>query len=193
MHLIHYKKPLFLGKGNTSSISGLNNSLEAKINGVHFTCPLGLTALTPQDFDRKRAVLSFCSSFPCHFALSCFLNFSSWIWVLLWAFLTEFLIQDPLSHSVLLCEWHVLFQFTDGEDLVAICYFMLWDLCFFGALLWYALFLWKKWLLRASWPFFLIHGMGSFIYDKLSHSISNPAGLVLSPLWVFKMWSGWSL
>ena len=86
----------------------------------------------------------------------------------------NFLIQDPLSHSVLLCEWHVLFQFTDGEDLVAICYFMLWDLCFFGALLWYALFLWKKWLLRASWPFFLIHGMGSFIYDKLSHSVSTP-------------------
>ena len=126
-------KPIWLcieliGRGNTSSVSSLNNSLEAKINGFHFTCPLGLTALTPQYFDRKRAVLSFCSSFPCHFALPCFLNFSSWIWVLPWAFLNEFLIQDPLSHSVLLCEWHVLFQFTDGEDLVAICYFMLWDL-----------------------------------------------------------------
>ena len=76
MHQIHYKKPLFSGKGNTSSVSGLNNYWEAKINGVHLTCPLGFTASTPQYFDRKWTVLSFCSSFPCHFVLLCSLNFS---------------------------------------------------------------------------------------------------------------------
>ena len=69
MHQIHYKKPLFSGKGNTSSVSGLNNYCEAEINGVHFTCSLGFTASTPQDFDRKLTVLSFCSSFPCYFVL----------------------------------------------------------------------------------------------------------------------------
>ena len=31
MHQTHYKKPLFSGKGKTSSVSGLNNYWEAKI------------------------------------------------------------------------------------------------------------------------------------------------------------------
>ena len=91
----------------------------------------------------SHAILHFCAfwTLVLHYESSC------------GPFLLNFLIQDPLSHSVLLCEWHVLFQFTDGEDLVAICYFMLWALFFFGALLWYTLSLWRKWLLRASWPF----------------------------------------
>ena len=96
-HLIHYRKPFFLGKGNTSSVSGLNNSLEAKINGVHFTCPLGLTALTPQDFARERAVLSFCSSFPCHFALPCFLTLVLWYEFSCGPFLLNFILNSGSS------------------------------------------------------------------------------------------------
>ena len=154
MHQFHYKKPLFSGKGNTSSVSGLNNCWEGKINGVHFTCPLGFTASTPQDFDRKWTVLPFCSSFPCHLYF-CFLNFSSLVGVLLRAFLTEFYFKFRILYPIVsFCVNDIIFisihgrRGSCGHLLLYALRFML-----FGALLWYALFLWKKWLLRDFSPF----------------------------------------
>ena len=79
MHQIHYKKPLFSGKGNTSSVSGLNNYLEAKINGVHFTCPLGFKDSTPQDSGKSEQYYPFVPHSHAILYFLCFLNLSSLI------------------------------------------------------------------------------------------------------------------
>ena len=111
---------------------------------------------------------------PMPTALLCLLNFSSFdmspsVGLSYWI-----LIQDPLSHSVLLCEWYVSYFLIHGRRgscghlVLYALRLMLFKRCFDMSC-----FFQESWLL-ISFSFFLFYGMGSFIYDKLSHSASSP-------------------
>ena len=173
MHHLHYKKPLVSGKGKTSSVSGLNNYWEAKINGVHFTCPLGSTALTPQDLTESEQYYPFV---PHSHAILyfCFLNFSSLVWVLLRAFLTEFYFIFRILYPIVsFCVNDIFFYFNSRTErilwpCVTLCFeiYASWSfalLCFVPL---------EEVTLKSFLTLFLIHGMGSFICDKLCHSVS---------------------
>ena len=70
------------------------------------------------------------------------------------------LIQDPLSHSVLLCEWCVLSFISRTERI-----FWQFSTCD-SALLWFMmLFIGVLWFLSSFWHSFL--GLGSFIFNIL--------------------------
>ena len=118
-----------------------------------FYLPFGSYSLDTTGLWQRVTALSFCSSFPCHFALLCLLNFSSFDMSLPVGLSYLILIQDPLSHSVLLCEWYISYYNSRMERI-------LWPfgtLCFefndFWALLWYVLFLPRALTLNIFWPF----------------------------------------
>ena len=72
-----------------------------------FYLPFGSYHLDTTGLWQRVTALSVCSSFPCHFALLCLLNFSSLDMSLPVGLSYWILIQDPLSHSFLLCEWYI--------------------------------------------------------------------------------------
>ena len=127
---------------------------------------------TPQDCSRWWTEMFICSSFPCHFSNFCSFLVSLPVCLSYWI-----LIQDPLSHSVLLCERctscfssrteRVFQQFSTYDSVYALMY---------------DAFIGFFWLLFAFWPSFL--GMGSFIFNILFTSLLS-MGPLLSPLRTF--------
>ena len=111
----------------------------------------------------SHAILHFCAfwTLVLHYESSC------------GPFLLNFLIQDPLSHSVLLCEWHIFISIHGRRGSCGHLLLYALRLCLLEFVSNMSCFFQWKWLLRAL-ALFLIHGMGSFIYDKLSHSASSP-------------------